>query len=121
MADDYDPAFSNRKREYPAWSFLLVGLLFGVGSAALILTGATDGWRRPYVPWFGAAFALLVVGQGVREWWRNGSPTARRVKSEEERAQDQEDEDRFAVGLAAYTGIGLVALMLGIFALAIFG
>lgn len=94
VGDVSDSAFSNKKREYPAWVLLLGGALFAGPGTWLVATGALDDSRRPLLPWFAIAIGLLTLGYGAREWVRNGSPTARRTKSAEERRRDAENNRR---------------------------
>ena len=84
-----DSAASNRNREYPAWGYLLGGVLFIGFGVWILATGALEDSRQPLLPWFAIAAGLVTCGFGAREWARNGSPTRRRLKSDEERRRDE--------------------------------
>ena len=76
MGDIADHAISNKKRDYPAWGYLLGGGALGGLGVWFVLAEVFEDSRRPYLPWLMIGVSLWVIACGVREWTRNGSLTA---------------------------------------------
>jgi hypothetical protein len=111
---------SGDHRDFPAWAYLLLGVLFTGGGLWVLASAAMADSRRFLVPWFMVAVGLVAVGTGVREWSRNGSPTARRRPSAAELEQDARQADRArtwrwvrVVGTLIVAGIVLGVALLG--------
>ena len=84
-----------------------------------VLAEVFEDSRRPYLPWLMIGVSLWVIAYGVREWTRNGSLTARRVKSVEERERDERANRRLlkwqAARFALAVGFLLVILVVALF------
>lgn len=108
------------RRDLPAWGYLLLGALAVAGGVALLIID--PDWNRlkgeasPYLLLLAGAAAVV---KAVIEWRRNGSPTGRRLKSDEEMEREETRTKwylraqfmRMAIVVVAVAVVGLLAAL----------